>query len=208
MSELIRLTIAETAPLIRERKLSPVELTGACLTRVEAVEPRINAFITVTAEEARTSARRAADEIARGEYRGPLHGIPVALKDLFATAGVRTTAGSKIMADSVPDADSDPTARLRAAGAVLLGKLNQHGSLRRHGRQPHYGACRNPWDGWPHHWRFQLGSGAALQQADAQGARRNTGGSMRISVPLRRRWAETDLRACERRAASRTVLPP
>ena len=186
MSDLTRLTIADAAPLIRERKLSPVELTDACLARIEAVEPQINAFITVTADEARASARRAADEITRGEYLGPLHGIPVALKDLFATAGVRTTAGSKIMADNVPDADSDPTARLRVAGAVLLGKLNQHEfAYGATGVNPHYGACRNPWDAGRITGGSSSGSGAAVAAGECVGALgTDTGGSIRIPASL------------------------
>ena len=186
MSELTRLTIAEAAPLIRERKLSPVELTDACLAQIEAVEPRINAFITVTVDEARASARGAADEIARGEYRGPLHGIPVALKDLFATAGVRTTAGSKILADNVPDADSDSTARLRAAGAVLLGKLNQHEfAYGATGVNPHYGPCRNPWDAGRITGGSSSGSGAAVAAGECMGALgTDTGGSIRIPASL------------------------
>ncbi len=94
-SETMHLTLEDAAIAVRDRRVSPLELTEACLARIEAVEPRLNAFITVTADLARAQARDATAEIAAGRYRGPLHGIPVAVKDLFATKGVRTTAGPR-----------------------------------------------------------------------------------------------------------------
>ena len=186
MSDLTRLTIAEAAALIRERKLSPVELTDACLARIESVEPKINAFITITSDEARAAAKTAADEIARGEYRGPLHGIPVALKDLFATAGVRTTAGSTILADNIPNTDSDPAARLKAAGAVLLGKLNLHEfAYGATGVNPHFGSCRNPWDTSRITGGSSSGSGASVASGECFAALgTDTGGSIRIPASL------------------------
>jgi aspartyl-tRNA(Asn)/glutamyl-tRNA(Gln) amidotransferase subunit A len=186
MSDLTRLTIAEAAPLIRERKLSPVELTDACLARIESVEPQINAFITITSDEARAAAKTAADEIARGECRGPLHGIPVALKDLFATSGVRTTAGSKILAGNAPAEDSDPAARLAAAGAVLLGKLNLHEfAYGATGVNPHYGPCRNPWDTSRITGGSSSGSGASVASGECFAALgTDTGGSIRIPASL------------------------
>ena len=123
IGETTNLTLEDAAALVRDRRVMPAELTEACLARIEAVEPRLNAFVTVTAEVARTQAREAGDEIAAGRYRGPLHGIPVAVKDLFATRGIRTTAGSRILADWIPDEDATVVGRLREAGAVLLGKL-------------------------------------------------------------------------------------
>jgi len=186
MSGLTRLTIAEAAPLVRGREVSPVELTEACLDRIEAVEPRLNAFITVTAEEARRQARQAAEEVARGQYRGPLHGVPVALKDLFATAGVRTTAGSRILADNVPAADSDSAARLRGAGAVLLGKLNMHEfAYGATGVNPHYGPVLNPWDTSRITGGSSSGSGAAVASGECFAALgTDTGGSIRIPASL------------------------
>jgi aspartyl-tRNA(Asn)/glutamyl-tRNA(Gln) amidotransferase subunit A len=186
MRDLTRLTIAEAAPLIRERKLSPVELTDACLAHIEAVEPQLNAFITVTANEARAAAETAADEIARGEHRGALHGIPVALKDLFATAGIRTTAGSIILADNVPAEDSDPAARLKAAGAVLAGKLNMHEfAYGATGVNPHFGACRNPWDTSRITGGSSSGSGASVATGECFAALgTDTGGSIRIPASL------------------------
>src|SRR2546423_4809151 len=124
--DVARLSLAEASELLRTRKLSPVELAEACLARIENLEPKVNAFITVTAEEALSGARKAEDEIAAGRYRGPLQGVPVAVKDLFDTSGTRTTYGAKIRGEHVAKADSAAVQRLREAGAVLLGKLNLH----------------------------------------------------------------------------------
>src|SRR3954454_11898304 len=119
---LTALTITQAAALFRARQLSPVELTEAYLHRIERRNPAINAYITITAEQARAQARRATEELAAGIDRGALQGIPLALTDLFATAGIRTTAGSKILAEWVPEADSTAARKLHEAGAVLLGK--------------------------------------------------------------------------------------
>lgn len=186
MSDPAQLTIAEAAPLIRERRLSPLELTAACLARIEALEPRINAFITVTAAEARAAAKSAADEIAGGGYLGPLHGIPIALKDLFATAGVRTSAGSKILSDNVPAADSEPAARLAAAGAIIVGKLNMHEfAYGATGVNPHFGPARNPWDTSRITGGSSSGSGASVASGECLAALgTDTGGSIRIPASL------------------------
>jgi aspartyl-tRNA(Asn)/glutamyl-tRNA(Gln) amidotransferase subunit A len=119
-------TISELGPRLRRKEVSAVELTRTCLERIETLNPTLNAFITVCAESALDDARRAEDEIARGEWRGPLHGIPVALKDLIDTAGVRTTAASKVFEDRVPKEDAEIVRRLREAGAVIIGKNNLH----------------------------------------------------------------------------------
>jgi aspartyl-tRNA(Asn)/glutamyl-tRNA(Gln) amidotransferase subunit A len=119
-------TIAEIAPRLRRKEVSPVELTRACLERIEKLNPALNAFITVTAESALAEARAAESELSRGEWRGPLHGIPIAIKDLIDTAGVRTTAGSELYKDRVPAQDAEVVRRLRQAGAVILGKNNLH----------------------------------------------------------------------------------
>jgi aspartyl-tRNA(Asn)/glutamyl-tRNA(Gln) amidotransferase subunit A len=118
--------IVEIAPRLRRKEISPVELTRACLDRIEKLNPALNAFITVTAESALAEARAAEDEITRGQWRGPLHGIPVALKDLIDTAGVRSTAASKVFENRVPKEDAEVVRRLRQAGAVILGKNNLH----------------------------------------------------------------------------------
>src|SRR5258708_1391282 len=119
-------TIAELARRLRLKGVSPVELTRACLDRIEKLNPALNAFITVTGESALAEARAAEIEIARGEWRGPLHGIPVALKDLIDTAGTRTTAASALFEYRVPIEDAEVVERLRRAGAVFLGKNNLH----------------------------------------------------------------------------------
>ena len=119
-------SIVELAPRLRRKEVSPVELTRACLDRIEKLNPALNAFITVTAESALAEARAAEAEILRGEWRGPLHGIPVALKDLIDTAGTRTTAASAVFEHRVPAEDAEVVRRLRRAGAVILGKNNLH----------------------------------------------------------------------------------
>jgi aspartyl-tRNA(Asn)/glutamyl-tRNA(Gln) amidotransferase subunit A len=143
--ELNDLTITAAARLIRARKLSPVELTRACLERIEQLQPTLNAFITVTADLALRQARRAEREIAKGAYRGPLHGIPISLKDLYCTKGVRTTAGSCILKDFVPQRDATTTRRLLEAGAVLLGKATLHEwACGISNDNPFFGTCQNP----------------------------------------------------------------
>lgn len=140
------LTITSAAKLIRGRKVSAVELAKATLKRIAALE-HLKAFITVTPELALKQARRADRDLARGEYRGPLHGIPVSLKDLYWTKGIRTTAGSKILGDFTPTEDSTATARLAAAGAVLVGKANLHEfAIGATTENPFYGTCHNPWN--------------------------------------------------------------
>jgi aspartyl-tRNA(Asn)/glutamyl-tRNA(Gln) amidotransferase subunit A len=119
-------TITELAPRLRRKEISPVELTRDCLNRIEKLNPSLNAFITVTAESALEEARAAEAEIARGEWRGPLHGIPISVKDLIDTAGVRTTAASALHQNRVPQEDAEVVRRLRRAGAVILGKNNLH----------------------------------------------------------------------------------
>ena len=120
------LSILQTGELLRKGSISPVELTTECLARIEKLNPKLNAFITVTAESALAEARQAEAEIRRGDWRGPLHGIPIALKDLIDTAGVRTTAASLLFKDHIPTEDAEVVRRLKAAGAVLLGKQNLH----------------------------------------------------------------------------------
>ena len=147
MSELASLSIAEASGLLRSRALSPLELTRSCLQRIEALNPRLNAFITVTTDEAIAQARAAEQEIVAGNWRGPLHGIPIALKDLIDVAGVLTTGGSAQLLDNMATQDAELVRRLREAGAVLLGKTNLHefaygGST----LVSHFGATLNPWN--------------------------------------------------------------
>ena len=139
-------SIERLTPLIRERQVSSLELTRTFLERIERHNQRLGAYITVMGEQALRSAEEADDAIARGEYRGPMHGIPIALKDQVYTRGVRTTAGSSILADFVPDEDATIVKKLSAAGAVLLGKLNLN-EFAMGGTLAHtYGLPRNPWD--------------------------------------------------------------
>src|SRR5580704_11255883 len=140
-------SIGEASELLRKRELSPVELTKNCLAQIEKLNPTLNAFVTVTAELALTQARAAEAEILSGHWRGPLHGIPLALKDLIDTAGIRTTAASALFKDRVPAEDAEVVRRLKEAGAVLLGKQNLHefaygGST----MISYYGEVHNPWD--------------------------------------------------------------
>jgi aspartyl-tRNA(Asn)/glutamyl-tRNA(Gln) amidotransferase subunit A len=120
VEDVTTLSLLEASALIRARKVSPVELTNACLARIERLNPVLNAFITVTGDAALTQAREAEAEIQQGKWRGPLHGMPVALKDIIDTAGVRTTAASALFKDRIPQQDAEIVTRLKAAGAVLL----------------------------------------------------------------------------------------
>ena len=180
--ELAYASIAEIAPRIRAREVSPVELTQACLDRIERLEPTVNAFITVTAEAALAEARAAEDDIQHGHYRGPLHGIPIAQKDLMSTRGVRTTGGSKVLADRVPDYDAAVVTRLATAGAIGLGKVNLHEfAAGGTSENPHYGAVHNPWNLDHNPGGSSGGSGAALAAGMCLGATgSDTAGSIRI----------------------------
>lgn len=143
----MRLTIENLSARIRRGEISPVELTRDYLDRIERLNPKLNAYITVLADSALCEARHAEQEIFRGDYRGPLHGIPIGLKDILDTAGVRTTAASALFKDRIPAEDAEVVRRLRAAGAVILGKQNLHEFA--YGGSSlisFYGEVRNPWD--------------------------------------------------------------
>jgi aspartyl-tRNA(Asn)/glutamyl-tRNA(Gln) amidotransferase subunit A len=140
-------SIQELSQRLRAREISPVDLTKDCLARIEKVDPLLNAFITITADSALAEAHRAESEIQRGEWRGPLHGIPLAIKDLIDTADILTTAGSAQFAKRIPSEDADVVRRLKDAGAILLGKQNLHEFA--YGGSSvvsHYGPVRNPWN--------------------------------------------------------------
>jgi aspartyl-tRNA(Asn)/glutamyl-tRNA(Gln) amidotransferase subunit A len=175
-------TILETAAALRRREISSAELTAAALERIERLNPATNAMQTVMAEAARERAKQADEELARGEGRGPLHGIPVAVKDLFFTKGVRTTGGSRLFEDHVPDHDAAVVESLRAGGAVLIGKTGMHElAYGITSSNPHFGAVRNPWDRDRIPGGSSGGSGAAVAAgmvAMAMGS--DTGGSIRI----------------------------
>src|SRR5215470_11812742 len=180
--DLTGLSIAGAARLLRRRAVSALELTEATLARIEALDGRLRSFITVTGDLAMTQARRLDLEAARGAFRGPLHGIPVSLKDIFQTSGVRTTAGSRILADFVPRADATATRRLADAGAVLVGKTNLHEfAIGATTDNPFYGTCRNPWNLDHIPGGSSGGSAAALAAGLGLGSLgSDTGGSTRI----------------------------
>jgi aspartyl-tRNA(Asn)/glutamyl-tRNA(Gln) amidotransferase subunit A len=147
VADICELNLTELSKLLATRELSSSEAVKATLNRLERLDGKLNAFITVAGEQAIAEANKADNEIAGGRYRGPLHGIPVTIKDLFETAGVRTTAGSKILADWVPETDSAVVERLRAAGAIIIGKTNLdefgHGGT---STLSHFGPVHNPWN--------------------------------------------------------------
>ena len=176
------LTIVEAARQIAAGERSPVDVTEAALERIAAVNPMLNAYITVCGDSARAEAREAERKVRAGDRLGPLHGIPIALKDNLYTRGIRTTAGSKILADFVPDEDATVTARLAAAGATMVGKTNMHefawgGTT----DNPHYGTCRNPWNPARFPAGSSGGSGVAVAARTCLGAiGTDTGGSIRL----------------------------
>ncbi|MEK7861507.1 MAG: amidase, partial [Chloroflexota bacterium] len=184
MSDLASLTLEEAASRVRARAVSSEELIRACLERIERFEPQLNALITLTAELALERAR--AIDRAEPDAAAPLRGVPVILKDLFDTAAVRTTAGSKILADRVPDRDAAAVERLRAAGAVILGKANMHEwAFGVTNQNPHFGPTRNPWDPSRIPGGSSGGSAAALAAGYCYGSLgSDTGGSIRIPASL------------------------
>ncbi len=174
--------ILEAAARLRRREVTSVELTEACLQRIAQDPAKLNAFITVSDEQALEEARRRDQELEQGNLLGPLHGVPVAVKDVFCTAGVRTTCGSALFADYVPDHDAAVVEKLKAAGAVILGKTNMHElAYGITSNNPHFGAVRNPWDPGRIPGGSSGGSAAAVAAAMAFMAMgTDTGGSIRI----------------------------
>ena len=184
--DLTQLSVSRLGSLIERREVSPVEVAEAYIRRIDEVEPRLNAFITRLDEHAMQAAREAEAAILRGGYRGPLHGIPVGLKDLFWTEGIRTTSGSWIDRDFVPTEDSAVASRLKAAGAYCIGKLHMTEfafdgtSLNRH-----YGPARNPWDLERMAGGSSSGAGVAVASGEAPLAMgTDTGGSVRVPAAL------------------------
>ncbi len=179
-------TLAEAVTAIRHKHVSPLELTQLCLDRIEAINPRLNAFITITAETALADARAATEAVMRGDQLGPLCGIPIALKDLFDVRGVQTTAGSPLLTDNVAIEDAFAVKQLRDAGAIFLGKLNMHEwALGVTNINPHFGPCRNPYDPAYITGGSSGGSAAALAAGLCLGALgSDTGGSIRIPSSL------------------------
>ena len=185
-TELHYLSIAEAARLIERRQLSPVALTRAYLDRIAGYDPQLNAYLLVTAEPALAQARAAEAEIARGHYRGPMHGIPFALKDIYCTAGIRTTCHSRTRADYVPGFDATTVTKLYDSGAVLLGKLSTHEFA--HGGPSFdlpWPAARNPWNREHFTGGSSSGSGASVAAGLAPGSLgSDTGGSIRNPAAL------------------------
>jgi aspartyl-tRNA(Asn)/glutamyl-tRNA(Gln) amidotransferase subunit A len=180
--ELAGLSLRKASELVRKKSVSPVELTQACLERIERLNPVLNAFITVDAEGSLQQARQAEAEIQHGKWQGPLHGIPVALKDNIDTAGIRTTAASAVFADRIPAQDAEVVRRLRAAGSVILGKLNMHEfAFGGTSITSYFGPVHNPWK--PDHIAggSSGGSAAAVATGMCYGALgTDTAGSVRI----------------------------
>ncbi|MBI4277899.1 MAG: amidase, partial [Armatimonadetes bacterium] len=198
-------TLATLSRAIAAREVSPAEVTEACLARIERLAPHLNSFITVLPERALADARRAEAEIRRGERRGPLHGVPVAIKDIFATRGIRTTCGSRVLRDWVPEEDATVVRRLAEAGSVLLGKLNMsefaYGAV-----HPDFGPPRNPWNLDRFTGGSSSGSGAAVAASLCFGSLgTDTGGSIRgPDAPSRNLGMEPNFR----RVSPAGVLPP
>ncbi len=179
-SEIPFLSASELARLIESRQVSPVQAAEAYFQRIAEVDGKLNSYITVTRDHALEAARRAEAEIAAGNYRGPLHGLPVAVKDQFNTAGILTTGGSTILREFVPDEDATVMARLKEAGAVLLGKLNMSEFAMADIYNHPYGTPRNPWDLARNPGTSSSGSGAATAAfLCATSLGEDTGGSIR-----------------------------
>ena len=186
MSDLHFQTISNLAPRIARKEISPVELLDSVLHQIQAHNDDVNAYITILEDESREAAKKAEREIAQGKYRGPLHGIPMGLKDLFYTAGIRTTAGSAILKDFVPDTDATVVRKLKDAGVILTGKLNMHEyAFGATNENPHYGPSRNPWDTARMTGGSSGGGGAAVAAGlSVATLGTDTGGSIRTPSAL------------------------
>ena len=204
--DFIYLSLLEAADLVESRKVSPLELTDACIARAEAFDARLNAYLLPTFETAREEARRATEEIAAGKHRGPLHGIPFAIKDLYETAGVRTTAGSRLRQEHVPAQDAHTVALLKQAGVVMLGKLNLH-EWAMGGTNVNYffPTPRNPWNQERITGGSSGGSGAALAAGYCYGSLgSDTRGSIRMPASL---CGITGLKPTYGRVSLRGIIP-
>ncbi len=185
-ADLHYLTISQAGALLQRQELSPVELTRAFLGRIEATNDQLHSFITILSDPALADARVAEAEILQGHYKGPMHGIPFALKDLYDTAGIRTTSGSRVDFDRVPTEDATTTARLKNAGGILLGKLAMHEyALGGPDFTTPFPPARNPWNLDHITGGSSSGSGAAVASGQCMGALGScTGGSIRGPASL------------------------
>ncbi|MBI4560785.1 MAG: amidase, partial [Candidatus Rokubacteria bacterium] len=188
MSELVWKPITELVRMIAAKEVSPVELIQAHLDRIEVLNGKLKAYITVCREEALAAAKAAEAAVLNGQPLGRLHGIPIGLKDLYATQGIKTTGGSKILAEWVPTEDATVVTRLKEAGAIVLGKLNMHEfAYGPEGLNIRYGDAWNPWDAKTHRIAggSSSGSGVAVAAGLCPGALgSDTGGSIRIPAAL------------------------
>ena len=184
--EICYMGAGDLSKLVQSKEISPVEIIEAHLTRIDATEPVLNSFITLLADQARKSARQAEKDIQAGRYKGPLHGIPVALKDLYNTGGVRTTSGSRIFDTFIPTEDCTVAAKFHQAGAILLGKLNMHQfAYGPTGENPDYGHMHNPWNPDMVTGGSSGGSGSAASAGQCTiTTGSDTGGSIRIPAAL------------------------
>src|SRR5713226_1039342 len=188
MTDLVWKSMVELARLIASKEVSPVEVVEAHLNRIAALDGTLKSYITVMGDSALQAAKAAEAAVTAGDGLGALHGVPIGLKDLYCTKGVKTTGGSKILADWAPTEDATVVSRLTAAGAIVLGKLNMHEfAYGPEGLNPHYGTPWNPWDKATHRicGGSSSGSGAAVAAGIAPGALgSDTGGSIRIPASL------------------------
>ena len=199
-------TLRQASEQVRAKKISPVELTRACLDRIEKLNPKLNAFITIMAEQAMAQAREMEAEQHAGKWRGPLHGIPIGLKDIYDTAGVKTTCASAVFADRVPAEDAEVVRRLKAAGAIILGKQNMH-EFAYGGTSvaSHYGAVHNPWNLERIAGGSSGGSAASVAANLCFGAMgSDTGGSIRGPATF---CGVTGLKPTYGRVSTRGVVP-
>jgi aspartyl-tRNA(Asn)/glutamyl-tRNA(Gln) amidotransferase subunit A len=180
--DLLKLTISEIAPKIRSGEVSPVELTEAALAHADRLQPTLNSFITILRDQAMEQAREQEAALVRGEYLGPLQGIPIGIKDNIATGGIRTTVGTKVLSDNVPEEDAEVVRRFKEAGAIILGKENlEEFAAGATSNNPHYGPVHNPW-GLDHIPGGSSGGGGANVASGVTFASLGTdlGGSVRL----------------------------